>query len=508
MTARVPAHSSSGRPGSGRHGVVIGSGMAGLLAARVLLDHCDQVTVLDRDRFPAEPEHRKGTPQSLHAHGLLARGREIIAELFPGIDAELVGAGATVARDSIPFRVVSPFGPLPQQPLPGQFTLYSRALLEWVIRARLARHRALRLLPETEVIGLATSSPGPASAASRVGGVRVRYRGGTGTEVVNADLVVDASGRGSKAPQWLAEGGSGEVAEEVITSGIGYASRFFAIPEQFPNEWQGVVIRGRAPDNPRAGLIVGIEHRRWQVTLGGYADAPPPTDEAGFLQWARDLPDPSLYEAIRVAVPLTPIRGFRTPTNRWRHFERIARHPAGFVVTGDAVCAFNPIYGQGMTVAAMDALVLRECLQRHHGGAGAGFERDFQRRLAHGVAPAWFVAGHDDLRWPGIQLQGARLPGSTLIRRYVDLVQRAAVSDPYLTEVFLSLTGLTARPRVLFTPRVLTHVLRAVISRRIGVPTQPFALSVRALALLRGLPSPETTVGQRPAPSLPSGQEP
>ncbi|MGH8922832.1 MAG: FAD-dependent oxidoreductase, partial [Actinomycetes bacterium] len=286
---------------------MIGSGVAGLLAARVLVDHFDQVTILDRDRFPDTPEHRKGTPQSFHAHGLLFRGREIIGELFPGIEADLGAAGAATGRDTIPFQVVSPFGPLPLRPQPGEFMVYSRVLLEWVIRARLARHPGLRLLPEAEVVGLHTNPAG--TARGRVSGVRLRYRNSAGPSVLAADLVVDASGRGSKAPLWLAALGYGDVREEVITSGLCYASRFYAKPERFPTEWTGVVINGRAPANPRAGLILDIENRQWQVTLGGYANAAPPTDEAGFLQWARDLPDPSIYEAIRVARPLTPVRG-------------------------------------------------------------------------------------------------------------------------------------------------------------------------------------------------------
>ncbi|MGH3770941.1 MAG: FAD-dependent oxidoreductase [Pseudonocardiaceae bacterium] len=507
MTDRAQLHPLSDQPSSGRHAVVIGSGLAGLLAARVLVDHFDQVTILDRDRFPDKPEHRKGTPQSFHAHGLPLRGREIIDELFPGIEADLGAAGASTGRDSVPFQVVSPFGPLPSRPQPGEFIMYSRFLLEWAIRARLTQYSQLRLLPEAEAVGLDTSLAGTGAANGRVTGVQVRYRKGAGEGVLAADLVVDASGRGSKAPQWLATLGYGEVEEEVITSGIGYASRFYAKPDQFPTDWTGLVINGRVPRNPRAGLILTIENGQWHVTLGGYANAAPPTDEAGFMQWARDLPDPTIYEAIRVARPLTPIRGYRTPTNRLRHFERVARWPAGFVVTGDAVCAFNPLYGQGITVSAMDALVLRQCLQGHSGGARAGFEQAFQRRLAKNVATPWFVASTEDLRWPGVQLQGAPpRRGTALVRRYLDLVLRAAVRDAYLTEKYLSLIMMTAHPRVLFAPGVLARVARVVISGKAGIPTQPFALSSQALAMLRRLPSadpPNADAGQQlPANSL------
>ncbi|MDT0307539.1 hypothetical protein RM780_11265 [Streptomyces sp. DSM 44917] len=483
--------------------VVIGSGMGGLLAARVLLDHFDRVTVLDRDRFPETPGHRAGVPQSYHAHGLLLRGREIIEELFPGIERDLRAAGATVERDRVPFQVVSPFGPLPLAPLDFEFGVYSRFLLEWQVRERLAAHPRLRLLGGTEVVGLDTGGPQAGPGSARVTGVRVRPRGatpGATTSVLAADLVVDASGRRSKAPDWLRELGYGEVAEETITSGIGYASRFYARPEGFPGDWSGVVINGRAPDNPRSGLVLGIEKDQWHVTLGGYAGAAPPTDEAGFLQWARDLPDPTVYECIRVARPLTPVRGHRTLVNRLRHFERLTGWPPGFVATADAVCAFNPIYGQGMTVAATDALVLGACLRDYadppRGGVRPdvvrtrpGFEREFQRRLARNVATAWMVASSEDLRWPGIALHGARpRRGAKAARRWIDLVLRAAVGDPYLSARYFDLIMMMAPPATLFGPGVVARVVRAAATGRLGVPRQEFGLTDASLAALRALP--------------------
>ncbi|WP_059011652.1 FAD-dependent oxidoreductase [Streptomyces specialis] len=492
--------------------MVIGGGMGGLLAARVLLDHFDRVTVLDRDRFPESPTHRSGVPQSHHAHGLLLRGREIVEKLFPGIEEDLRAAGATVECDRVPFQVVSPFGPLPLKPVNAEFTVHSRFLLEWQIRERLAAHSRLRLLGGTEAVGLDTGGPAARPGSGRVTGVRVRHRGaGVGaTSVLAADLVVDASGRGSKAPDWLRELGYGEVAEETITSGIGYASRFYAKPDGFPGDWSGIVINGRAPDNPRSGLVLGIEKDQWHVTLGGFAGAAPPTDEAGFLRWARDLPDPTVYECVRIARPLTPIRGHRTLVNRLRHFERLAGWPSGFVTTADAVCAFNPIYGQGMTVAATDALVLDACLRDHadpsRGGVRPGFEREFQRRLAKNVATAWMVAGSEDLRWPGIALHGARpRRGGRAVRRWIDLVLRAAVADPYLSERYFDLIMMMASPATLFGPRVPVRVARAALAGRLGVPSQEFGLTDASLAAVRALPDahPETGGGPTPGPVVP-----
>ena len=474
--------------GRDRRAVVVGSGLAGLLAARVLLDHFDQVTILDRDRFPDTPEHRKGVPQSYHAHGLLLHGRDIIEQLFPDIDTELRAHGASPARDSVPLQVVCPFGPLPITPMHDEFIMYSRVLLEFLLRQRLTRdYPHLQVLPEVDALGLLTDAGG------QVSGVQVRHRNGSGPDTLESDLVVDASGRGSKAPEWLATLGYGPVPEQSITSGIGYASRFYAKPEGFPGYWTGVVINGRSPHNRRAGLILDVERGQWHVTLGGFANAAPPLDETGFLQWARDLPDPTIYEAIRIARPLTPIRGFRTPTNRLRHFDRLPGWPAGIVVTGDAVCAFNPIYGQGMTVAATDALVLRTCLRHYAAGTKPGFERAFQRRLATNVAIPWFVASMEDLRWPGVEHHGTTPQlGTTMARRWIDLMLRAAVRNRHLADKYVDVIMMNAHPRVLFSPGVIARVLTVAVSGKIGIPSQEFALPDPALAALRDAPTPSS----------------
>ena len=484
MSAEPGLRAYAGPPDVGRHVVIIGSGLAGLLAARVATEHFEQVTVVDRDRFPDSPDHRKGAPQSHHAHGLLPRGHEIIGRLFPGIEDDLRAAGGTSVRDSVGFMVVSPAGPLPVRPVPGEFVMFSRFLLEWQIRRRLARIPQVRFLQDAEVVGL-EADPG----GDRVSGVRLRHRSGSGPVVVAADLVVDSSGRSSKAADWLRDLGYGVVPEEVVNSGLSYSSRFFARPDGFPDEWKGVVINGRAPHNPRAGLLLSVENDLWHVTLGRMAGDTAPSDDAGFLQWARELADPSIYEAIRVATPVSPIRGYRTPTNRLRRFERLRRRPSGFVVIGDAVCAFNPIYGQGMTVAAMDALVLARALDRHDGGRSAGFERAFQADLAGNVAAPWFVATSEDLRWPGVELTGARSSLAMAVgRRYMDRLLRAAVHDPDLTAAYLGIVFMVAPPKSAFAPWILARVVRGMFSSRHRVPLQEFALSADALATVRRLP--------------------
>jgi 2-polyprenyl-6-methoxyphenol hydroxylase-like FAD-dependent oxidoreductase len=476
------------KPLAGRSAVVIGGSMAGLLAARVLADYVDRVTVLDRDAFPAVADHRAGVPQSHHAHALLGRGQMIIGQLFPGLLDDLRANGATIAQNAVPIVLVSPAGKLPALRQPGEFMAFSRFLLEWHVRERLRARPEIVLLEHAEVEELLANED-----RSRVVGVRVRRRGTAGAaEELRADMVVDASGRFSQAPAWLEALGYEAPPEEQINSGLGYASRFYQKPEGFPAEWQGIIVNGRPPHNPRAGLILPIEHDRWHVTMGGFANNPPPTDEAGFLQWARELPDPSIYEAIRVATPLSPIRGYRTPENRLRRFERMRRRPRGLIVTGDAVCAFNPIYGQGMTVSAMDAMALAECLTGQRGDFSPDFEQRVQQAIARTIADPWLISTGEDLRWSGVRLSGARKRlGLGLLHGYMDLVLQQATEDPIVTGAYGAVISLFAPPQALMHPRIALRVFGGALRRVIRRPaasageTARYALSPEAIAQLR-----------------------
>lgn len=468
------------------HAVVIGGSIAGILAARVLSDYFVRVTVLDRDAFPETPAHRKGIPQSHHAHGLLERGREIIEQLFPGIVGELQADGAFSARNTVPLAVVSPAGKLRSEPVEAGHTAFSRFFLEWHLRRRLLQRTNVTITAHAEVKAL-LSDP----HRTRITGVHVEKRHGGGTEILEADLVVDASGRHSPAPKWLVDLGYDAPREETINSNIGYASRFYKKPENFPAEWDSIVINGRPPHNPRAGLILAIENDCWHVTLGGFAGHFPPTDEAGFLEWARALPDPSLYASIRIAEPLTPIRGFRTPKNRLRHFEALKRWPERFIVTGDSVCAFNPIYGQGMTTSALDALVLEDNLRLQRQHPRAGFEQRFQRAIAQTVAAPWLIATGEDLRWEGIRLEGAGPRfGLRGLHRYMNLVLKQAREDFTVSQAYFDVLHMYAPPESLMHPRVLLRVLGGNVLRRLHQTSKardahPFALPSEALEELR-----------------------
>jgi len=480
---------TSTQKNAGRRALVIGGSLAGLFAARVLADSFDTVTILDRDIFPVTPDHRKGVPQSYHVHGLLATAFPILEQLFPGIMNDLRMDGAATASNMVPLAIFSPKGLLPLPKMP-QTISFSRPLLEWHVRDRVSKRPEVHIIPNTEVTGLLATQD-----RTHVTGVQMRERGQEGrTALLHADLVVDASGRHSEAPRWLVELGYEATPVETINSNLRYASRFYAKPEQFPAEWQSLIVNAHPP-HPHAGIIHSVAHGRWHVTLGGMDGNAPPTDEAGFLQWARDLSDPSIYETIRVSRPLTSIRGYGTPENHLRHFERMQRWPTGFIVTGDAVCAFNPIYGQGMTVSALDAMTLKRCLQEQQRSPRTDFEQHFQQQLAETVADAWLLATNQDLRFPGVRLKGARPnPGLRLLHRYMDLVLYSAIVDPEIAQAYFNVLMLANPPRSLVQPHMVAHVLtvagKSTVKRLLGGEEDAdFALSAETLAMLRERPS-------------------
>ena len=435
--------------GSNERAIVIGGGIAGLAAAQVLARHFGRVTVLERDMLPGGPQPRPGAPQSHHVHVLLARGWRILHALFPGLEGDLAAAGAREIDwlDDVAWH--TPFGLAPRVPSTLRSRACTRGLLEVSARRRLLRGGRVRVLSGLEVTGLR-------AAGHQIVGVLAQRRGADaaapGDDDLRADLIVDASGRASRAPAWLRALGHDAPAETVIDAQLGYATRHYILPRQ--PDWQALYVMGRPPQNPRGGVVYGVEEGRVVVTLVGYNGAFPPTDEQGFLEFAGALASPALREVLADATPCSSIRGYRRTENRLRHFERLRRSPPGFIAIGDAVCALNPVYGQGMSVGAVAATVLDAALRE---APGAALGRAFQRRLAASNRAAFLTASGDDLRWP--HTTGAASPGHKAMHYLVDRVLRAATHD---ADVHLRLMGVLHLERstaALLHPHVLRRAL-------------------------------------------------
>jgi hypothetical protein len=312
-------------------------------------------------------------------------------------------------------------------------------------------------------------------------GVHVRRRAPSpkdgaapGSRLLHANLVIDASGRGSQAPLWLAALGYDRPQETTVNAFVGYATRRYLPPAEFHADWKLLLLQATAPEGKRGGVLFPIEGGQWIAGLVGWARDYPPTDEAGFLAFARSLPDAALYDAIKDARPLTPIAGFRTTENRWRHYERLRHWPAGFLVLGDAVCGFNPVYGQGMTVVAQEALLLDQSLRGTRGRAGrspaesSAAARRFQRRLARRVAVAWLMATNEDFRYP--ETEGGRPgPMGWLMHRYLDGVLQLANHSPAALRTFIEVSHLLKPPLSLFRPDIALGALRHAAQHAGGV---------------------------------------
>jgi len=460
----------------GRRAIIIGGGIAGLLAARVLSDHFDQVTIVDRDRLPEGPEFRKGVPQAHHTHYLMIRGRMILEQLFPGFEAEMIAAGAMavdLGQDLFWFTRVG----VPQRFRSQLRTFFcSRSLLDWGVRQRLIAADKVCFVHATDVIGLI-----PSADKTGVTGVQVRARdrspdAGATDQVLYAELVVDASGYSSRAPQWLEALGYAAPQEMVVNPFRGYATRYYTIPAGLPDDWKVMIIQGKPPVGTRYGQLFPMEGNQWMLTLIGAAQDYPPTDEAGFMEYARSLPSPLIYEAIKDAQPTSPIYGYQHTENRVRSYEKLDRWPEGFVVLGDAACTLNPSYAQGITIACFAAQTLDQCLRSQHqrvpGGALTGLARSFQQAFAKTNAPLWEKSISDDARY-------AKTVGGLSGRKvrfrnwYIDQTLRLAMQNHGGYKAFMSWMQLVAPLDTLFHPKIMVQVLAHTILRRPEAAIRP-----------------------------------
>jgi 2-polyprenyl-6-methoxyphenol hydroxylase-like FAD-dependent oxidoreductase len=441
----------------GEHAVVIGGSMAGLIAARALADHYGRVTVLERDRLPVGPDARKGTPQARHIHVLLTAGRRVLERLFPGVIADLVAAGAEDYDAIADLEWVSPAGPGVRFPSDIRLLGATRDLIEWGVRTRIAADPRVTVRTGVDVSGYRLDAAG-----RRVVGVTVEDRTGADrtTETLDADLVIDAAGRGSRTPQLLDALGFPRPRETVVNGFLGYASRLMQPPAGWAGGWKTFHIQCAPPDRRRGGVIATVEGGRWIVTLAGGGKDHPPTDEDGFRAFARSLADPRFAAAVEAAEPLTPIVGTKTTENRVRHYERLARRPEGLLVTGDAACAFNPVYGQGMSAAAVGAVVLDRCLCATRPGAADGLAARFQARLAKANTRPWLLATGEDYRYA--EAEGPP-PGRAvrLAHRYIDRVTALAARNPRVRRKFTEVIHLVRPPASLFTPGLAARALLA-----------------------------------------------
>jgi flavin-dependent dehydrogenase len=419
-----------------RHAIVMGGSVGGLMATRVLATYFQKVTLLERDAFPDTAILRKGIGQGAHVHVLLLGGLQAMESQFPGLRAELLAEGAVPIEVDRELDWLTPAGWAPSHASGVVMVTFSRELLDHILLRRLRR------LSNVEIRG----------------GVEV-----TEPEPLDADLIVDATGRASRLPSWLKRLGYPVPDEIRVNAKLGYASRFYegvALPRK------GLFIQMNPPSTIRAGVLFPVQGGRWLASLAGGNGDYPPADEAEFLEFARNLPTPRFYDAIRNASPVSPVRVYRATENRWRQYHRLDRHPPNLIAIGDAMCAFNPVYAQGMTVAAQCAQALDHSLR----GGFEGLPGRYYAKAARVVETSWMLATSEDSKFPAVEGVRRSAP-MRLMQAYVERVVATSLADQVVRRRWLEVFQMLRSPTTLLTPQVLWRVLK----NRNAPPNEPAA---------------------------------
>jgi 2-polyprenyl-6-methoxyphenol hydroxylase-like FAD-dependent oxidoreductase len=471
----------------GDQAVVLGAGMAGLLAAGVLSEFYTTVTVVERDQLPGRPRQRRGVRQGEHLHSLLSRGTHTLEYLFPGLLDELVADGANVLDDGDLSRIDAPFGPYRfnrSQKLadPEALVMYlaSRPFVEFHVRRRVHALGNVRFLDEHDVVEPIAATPG------RITGVRLVDRATGDDTPLNADLVVDAMGRAARTPAFLERLGYGRPEERRSTAHATYSSQLLHIPD-------GMVAEKMVffPGTSTRGGLAAYEDGAWMLTAGRLAiDTDPPTDFASMIKLVEQSAPPHVLAAIRSAKPLSDVSVFRYTGAVWRRYDRMPRFPEGLLVVGDALCSLNPIYGQGMTMAGLEALALQEHLL--HPGATP---QEFFKDAAKHIGPTWAMnQANDRESSPG---HGRRSLAARLRNWSVNQTMRAAENDIVLTERLLRVANLVDPPSRLRDPALLRRAVLGNMRRGRAKPAQnPSATPRRTQPVERaqGRPGPRGLV--------------
>jgi 2-polyprenyl-6-methoxyphenol hydroxylase-like FAD-dependent oxidoreductase len=435
-----------------QHAIVIGGSMAGMCAARILADHFETVTIVDRDHFPDGAFERAGVPQSRHVHVLLARGRQELERLFPGFEQTVLSRGALDTDFGWDFAALRKNGWAPREKQGIKLLHGSRVLLEAVVRELLRKHGNVGFVEATRITGLIVDD-----GRSRVLGVKTisgDNRATTGELLAN--LVVDASGRSSKAPNWLEEIGFPAPEEIIVDSHSGYASRWFQAPspELRPKEWwwKAAWIDPKIGENPFAGVLFPVENNRWVVSIAGVGKNYPPSDEDAYMAALTRLRSPLIAEAVKHATPISPVYSHRSFANRWRRYDKWSVNLGGFVALGDSACAFNPVYGQGMTTGALSALALRDTIVKL-GLDHPGLPGKFHAAQAKLQKAPWGMATGADFAVP--EVDGYQPISNRIFDPLFRLIMEYSADDPIVRMKVGKVIHMLRPPSDLVAPALL-----------------------------------------------------
>jgi 2-polyprenyl-6-methoxyphenol hydroxylase-like FAD-dependent oxidoreductase len=441
----------------GKQAVVIGSGIAGLAAAGALTDYFEQVTVLERDALPSEPQHRAGTPQGRHLHVLLMSGLRALDELFPGFARDLQQSGAVPLKVGLDVRVERiPYDPFPQRDLGYVGYAASRAAIEHTLRRRVQALKNVTIRQQCRARELIASPDG------QVTGVRFENSDGA-TEIRLTDLVVDASGRGTLTAALLRAIGRPLPEETSIGIDLGYSSCVFERGGDAPTSWKAVFTFPNAPTDLRGGTLFPIEGNRWIATLVGRHGVTMPDTVGGLLAYARALRTSTIYDVISRSKCLTDVYQYSFPQSTLRHFHRLKDFPRGLLPIGDLICQFNPTWGQGMSVASQEACVLRRKLDRliRERDPMAGLALDFITEIQPLIEEPWSVAMLDFV-FP--QTRGERPHDFAATLKFGAALNRLAAEDAAVHRLTAEVQNLL-KPRGVYRDPALVKRVMAVMQQ-------------------------------------------
>lgn len=439
--------------------IIIGGGIAGLLAAKVLSGFYGEVVIVDRDDFPQEPENRPGTPQAFQPHRFTPRSRLILNRLFPGLIDELIKKGARPTRGKTA-HLISPYGRMVAVEQ-NHDASFSRALFEWVIRSYIRGIENVRLLGLNEVTHLQTSED-----RSRVTGILIRERtsGERQQSAMTADLIIDTSGRLSKTVQWLSELGYEVPQSERLKINLGYSTRRYRIPAGHSEKLDAIRIEGDPLATTHAAAFSIIENDIAEMVLWNLNGRYPSTEPALYEQEIRQLGNPLLNDALKGLEPVGQPRGFRVSELSRQHFEQMKQWPSGLLVMGDAFCQLDPVYGQGMTLAAIEAEILEACLHHQLSHPKPRFELDVLQRMQDNIEAAWWLNVMSDLRWSGVEHFGTQpIQGLSFAQNYFEHVLKFSTENANydIFGLYWLINSLFLSPRELFNADMVASLIAA-----------------------------------------------
>lgn len=431
------------------HALVVGAGMTGLIIGRVLAEHADRVSILDHDNLPDGPEYRRGAGQMAHTHFMLHRGREIYEGRFPGLVDECTEPKTEPSDMGADFFWHQYGTWKPRVEAGVEMWPVDRAELEWNIRRRVLDIQNVDIVPNRKAVDLFWTDDETLAG--------VTFETDAGEEDWPAELIVDAMGRGTRIPMLLEQYGFGSVPTESYEPGVAYSTANVTEPTNVERDWRGVLVMPETFNSKKLGVTYPIGGDRFRVTLGGWCDETVPMSESGYLEFAEDLASPVIADVLEDVQFCNEPRRYRIPECEFRRYDQMENRPNGLLVAGDAYCGFNPVYGQGMTIAAREAALLDDLLVESSGElAGRTMLDDYHQRAASIIEESWMLSSGLDHQFPEIE---SDMTTPNVTGPLVAILQKAAGENPDVYRTFARMMHMKEEPSALLRPGIALKLL-------------------------------------------------